>query len=90
MPVPHHSIFYRPNALPNANQQCQSTEGNYGCVHKVEHSNPGSTAEITGFHHSCDAYERLVQREFVTKLTNYRCHFWHQFVTATLMVLSVL
>jgi len=28
MPAPHHSVFYRLDALPNAqNQQCQSTEG---------------------------------------------------------------
>ena len=26
-PTPHHKIFYRPDALPDANQQCQSTEG---------------------------------------------------------------
>ena len=27
MPAPHHSVFYRPDAFPAANQQCQSTEG---------------------------------------------------------------
>jgi len=27
MPAPHHSVFYRPDALPAANQQHQSTEG---------------------------------------------------------------
>ena len=27
MPAPHHSVFYRPDALPAANQQCESTEG---------------------------------------------------------------
>ena len=27
MPAPHHSIFYRPDALPDAQQQHQSTEG---------------------------------------------------------------
>jgi len=26
-PTPRHSIFYRPGALPDAQQQCQSTEG---------------------------------------------------------------
>ena len=26
-PTPHHSVFYRPDALPAANQQRQSTEG---------------------------------------------------------------
>ena len=26
-PVPHHSVFYRPDALPAPNQQRQSTEG---------------------------------------------------------------
>ena len=26
-PAPHHSVFYRPDALPAAHQQCQSTEG---------------------------------------------------------------
>jgi len=25
-PAPHHSVFYRPDALPAANQQCQSTK----------------------------------------------------------------
>jgi len=28
MPTPHHSVFYKPDALPVANQQRQSTEGN--------------------------------------------------------------
>jgi len=32
MPAPHHSIFYRPDALPAANQQRQSTEGSTGGV----------------------------------------------------------
>jgi len=27
MPAPHRSVFYRPDALPAAHQQCQSTEG---------------------------------------------------------------
>jgi len=27
MPAPHYSVFYRPDALPAANQQRQSTEG---------------------------------------------------------------
>jgi len=27
-PISHHSVFYRPDALPAAQQQCQSTEGN--------------------------------------------------------------
>jgi len=27
MLAPHHSVFYRPDALPVANQQRQSTEG---------------------------------------------------------------
>jgi len=27
MPAPHQSVFYRPDALPAAKQQCQSTEG---------------------------------------------------------------
>jgi len=27
MPAPHHSVFYRPDALPATNQQRQSTEG---------------------------------------------------------------
>ena len=26
-PESHHSIFYEPDVLPAANQQCQSTEG---------------------------------------------------------------
>jgi len=26
-PAPHHSVFYRPDALPATQQQCQSTEG---------------------------------------------------------------
>jgi len=26
-PTPHHSVFYRPDALPASNQQRQSTEG---------------------------------------------------------------
>ena len=29
MPAPHHSVFYRPDALPAANQQRQSTEGQH-------------------------------------------------------------
>ena len=28
IPAPHHSVFYRPDALPAPNQQRQSTEGN--------------------------------------------------------------
>jgi len=28
MPALQHSVFCRPDALPAANQQCQSTEGN--------------------------------------------------------------
>ena len=31
-PTPYHSIFYRPDALPDASQQCQSTEGTIGVV----------------------------------------------------------
>jgi len=27
MPAPHHSVFYRPDALPAAQKQHQSTEG---------------------------------------------------------------
>jgi len=27
-PAPQHSVLYRPDALPAANQQCQSTEAN--------------------------------------------------------------
>jgi len=27
MPAPHHSVFYKPDALPVAQQQRQSTEG---------------------------------------------------------------
>jgi len=27
MPAPHHSLFYRPDALPAPNQQRQGTEG---------------------------------------------------------------
>jgi len=34
-PAPHHSVFYRPDALPAAHQQCQSTEGQDGCS-KIE------------------------------------------------------
>jgi len=29
MPAPHHSVFYRLDALPAANQQHQSTEGEF-------------------------------------------------------------
>ena len=29
MPAPHHSVFYRPDALPAPNQQRQSTEGKH-------------------------------------------------------------
>jgi len=29
MPAPHHSVFYRPDALPATNQQRQCTEGKY-------------------------------------------------------------
>jgi len=31
MPTPHHSVFYRPDALPAA-QQRQSTEGKKICI----------------------------------------------------------
>jgi len=30
MPAPHHSVFYRPDALPATNQQRHSTEGIVG------------------------------------------------------------
>jgi len=38
MPAPHRSVFYRPDALPAANQQRQSTEGTrlyikVNCIH---------------------------------------------------------
>jgi len=29
VPAPHHSIFYRPDALPATNQQRQSTKGSW-------------------------------------------------------------
>ena len=32
MPAPRHSVFYRPDALPAANQQRQSTEGKHYCL----------------------------------------------------------
>jgi len=38
MPEPHHSNFYRPDALPGVNQQCQSakvTDSNRNKMHKL-------------------------------------------------------
>jgi len=31
-PAPHHSVFYRPDALPAPNQQRQSTEGHMAAI----------------------------------------------------------
>jgi len=31
-PTPHHSIFTGPHALPDAQQQCQSTEGMFPAI----------------------------------------------------------
>jgi len=40
-PTPHHSIFYRPDALLTSNQQCQSTEGKKGEI-KEENKKKGN------------------------------------------------
>jgi len=39
MPVPYHSVFYRPDALPGTHQQHQSTDGKttYTCVVITQH-----------------------------------------------------
>jgi len=39
-PTPHHSIFYRPDAVPDAQPECQSTEGLFGPRHYKNISYP--------------------------------------------------
>jgi len=36
MPAPHHSVFYRPDALPAPNQQHQSTDGKQSTEGKMD------------------------------------------------------
>ena len=36
-PAPYHSVFYRPDALPAANQQRQSTEGTLFCLSEYKY-----------------------------------------------------
>jgi len=39
MPAPHHSGFYRLDALPATHQQCQSTEGTQKIVYNILQEN---------------------------------------------------
>ena len=43
-PAPHHSVFYRPDALPADNQQRQSTEGFTTTQNKHKKLKPGLDA----------------------------------------------
>jgi len=60
-PIPH--IFYRPDALPAANQQCQSTEGNT-CIDNRKknllNSNISSTCPQYGEHRLTNGWDCLV------------------------------
>ena len=48
-PAPHHSVFYRPDALPAANQQRQSNEGHWHAGTTLSEM-PSSVALLTSHH----------------------------------------
>jgi len=59
-PTNQHPVFYRPDALPVANQQCQSTEGKIS--HSMDLLTPSSPGSLPTFSLTTGTLKYLQQR----------------------------